>query len=70
MRDAKMLSQQYNGILDDGEHQNHQYRGRLIFEAPGASGKTDVYYYLISVDDKRNMLPNMEPEQQRLNNPL
>jgi hypothetical protein len=51
MRDAIMLSQEFNSILDDTEHQNYQYRGRAIFEAPGPSGKTDVYFYLLSIND-------------------
>ena len=55
MRDARRLSQEYNGPQDDTGHQDFQYRGRMIFDSPGASGKTDVYFFLCAFDDNGKM---------------
>lgn len=47
LKDAKKLSAELNGALDDSETQDDQFKGRLVYAAPTAPAtSTDVYYYL------------------------
>lgn len=48
IKDAKKLSSELNGTLDDSEVQDAQVRGRLIYHATATDVTTTVYYYLAS----------------------
>ncbi len=49
LKDAKKLSAELNGSLDQSEFQDDQFAGRLVYKAPtGTETTTTVYYYLAS----------------------